>query len=402
VLTGNELEGPIPPEFGNLWMLEQLALSNNPLNAELPDELWSLSELQLLAIEYAGLVGDLEPEVSQLTNINVLALTGNRLAGTLPDELADMTSLTVLALADNNFAGVIPVGLAELPNLTSLQLNGNNLISPVPPTATPAPTPPPFVPPVVVIGATPTPVPATPTPVPTVPPASGPIGVATPTPTPAQVPTPTLTPVPTLPPVTPAPTVTPVPTATPVPPTPVAPPAPAAAVTNALSCVAGNGRVDVRVADLRSDLTAGNVTYDVTVGTVGPRSRTLGPLGTAVVAVTGRPDGPLEIVVSSQGTILYSETVEIDCDPNDQEVLVVVDCFGPHGRVQATLTNPTSTSVTYAVTVGRLATRLQTVPAGGTGFFVFTGRRNGPLGVTITRDASLLVSTGYIIDCPDR
>ena len=45
-LSGNRLSGPIPPEFGNLVNLEQLALFENELSGPLPAEFGKLKKLK--------------------------------------------------------------------------------------------------------------------------------------------------------------------------------------------------------------------------------------------------------------------------------------------------------------------------------------------------------------------
>lgn len=75
------------------------------------------------------------------------------------------------------------------------------------------------------------------------------------------------------------------------------------------SCLAGMGRVDV---DLLNRGT-GTAKFEVLVGALAPRVRTLAPGATQRVSVTGRPDGTLPVEVFRSGTLIHSETVVIAC-----------------------------------------------------------------------------------------
>lgn len=77
-----------------------------------------------------------------------------------------------------------------------------------------------------------------------------------------------------------------------------------------VSCIAENGRIDV----LLSNTTLSTATYSVVVGDLDARVHTLDPGRSVLVTVTGRPDGPIPVVVI-RGTIpLRRDPVMVACD----------------------------------------------------------------------------------------
>lgn len=91
-----------------------------------------------------------------------------------------------------------------------------------------------------------------------------------------------------------------------------APGAPEVAVD--VSCLAGNGRIDVNLANT----TNSTAVYSVTVGTLDPREVTVKSGGVGRTTRTGRADGPIDIVVHRSGVNGYVEiwtSVEtVTCD----------------------------------------------------------------------------------------
>lgn len=75
------------------------------------------------------------------------------------------------------------------------------------------------------------------------------------------------------------------------------------------SCLASRGRVDVHLLNRG----AGPATFEVVVGILAPRTRTLAPGETARVSVTGRPNGDLPVVVRRNGSVIYDQVSPIAC-----------------------------------------------------------------------------------------
>ena len=113
VLNRYGLNGPIPPELGNLTSLNRLVLDNNRLT-ELPPEIGNLSNLTSLFINYSELGGQIPPELGNLTDLDTLTLTDNRLTGEIPPKLGNLTNLTRLRLSGNRLTGCVPATLRDV------------------------------------------------------------------------------------------------------------------------------------------------------------------------------------------------------------------------------------------------------------------------------------------------
>ena len=126
-LASNSLTGPIPPELGNLANLMDLNLDSNDLTGPIPAELGDLANLTRLSLASNSLMGQIPPDLGNLANLEDLSLSGNDLSGPIPPQLGRLTSLTRLWLNWNNLTGAIPSELGELANLTYLYLGRNSL-----------------------------------------------------------------------------------------------------------------------------------------------------------------------------------------------------------------------------------------------------------------------------------
>ncbi|WP_171017267.1 leucine-rich repeat domain-containing protein [Maribacter sp. ACAM166] len=136
----------LPPEIGQLTMLEKLNIFNNKIT-EVPNEIGELKNLVFLSLS-SNLIQVLPSEIGELTNLKILILTDNQIGSLpaeignlnqltnlvarsnsltmLPAEIRGLTSLKILSLANNQFESIIPE-VGDLNNLTSLNLNGNSL-----------------------------------------------------------------------------------------------------------------------------------------------------------------------------------------------------------------------------------------------------------------------------------
>ena len=96
---GNNLEGTIPVELGNLDRLETLQFTWNKLNGAIPPELGRLSNLGTLALVANDLSGTIPDELGKLTKLRSMVFSGNpRLRGPLPLTFKNLTSLGTLAI----------------------------------------------------------------------------------------------------------------------------------------------------------------------------------------------------------------------------------------------------------------------------------------------------------------
>ncbi|GJM88940.1 hypothetical protein PR202_ga05523 [Eleusine coracana subsp. coracana] len=85
-LAGNNFEGPIPPEYGNLTSLVAMDLFNNKLSGPIPSTIGNLKLLVFLRIDH------------------------NRLSGPIPAELAALLALAEADFSNNDLCGTIPTG----------------------------------------------------------------------------------------------------------------------------------------------------------------------------------------------------------------------------------------------------------------------------------------------------
>lgn len=168
-----------------------------------------------------------------------------------------------------------------------------------------------------------------------------------------------------------------------------------ASVTARWSCLGPDGRVDVEIQN-RGDAPA---TYQVQIGDLTVRSVTVDTGATNQTTATGRADGQLSIVVKLDGSVNYSETVVIDCDPDDTEVAIVVSCLGGNGRIDTYLTNIAEGAEEYSVAVGDLVPRRRVVATGETVRVSVTGRSDGPLPITVDRSATPIFADTAHVAC---
>lgn len=160
-------------------------------------------------------------------------------------------------------------------------------------------------------------------------------------------------------------------------------------------CVAERGWVDVRVRNASASFTR---TAEVSVTNLDPRTVSVAPQAEELVRRTGRPNGVLTVVVTSDaGARVLEEQVEVNCTPP-----LKVSCLAGNGRVDAYLYNRGSSSATYTVTVGALAPRSRIVGSYQTTRVTVTGRPDGALPVTIARNGTVERSETVSIACDPR
>jgi Leucine-rich repeat (LRR) protein len=132
-LQGNNLNGSIPPEIGDLDSLKQLYLNgNNGLTDSLPYEIGNLSKLERLYIYSCNLTGSIPPELGNMASIKQIALDRNSLTGPIPSSFGNLLNLDYLSLHHNNLTDSIPSSFGNLSNLGYLDLRNNNLTGSIP------------------------------------------------------------------------------------------------------------------------------------------------------------------------------------------------------------------------------------------------------------------------------
>ncbi|KAF7849000.1 hypothetical protein BT93_L1351 [Corymbia citriodora subsp. variegata] len=132
-LSFNNFTGEIPASYGRLPALSALSLYSNLLNGTIPSFLGNLSELTLLEIGYNPFVqGPLPPEIGNLFRLERLWVAGSNLVGEIPSSIGKLTSLKNFDLAYNMLSGKIPDAIAGLRSVEQIELYDNNLSGELP------------------------------------------------------------------------------------------------------------------------------------------------------------------------------------------------------------------------------------------------------------------------------
>ncbi|XP_050379403.1 leucine-rich repeat receptor protein kinase HPCA1-like [Argentina anserina] len=163
ILAGCSFSSSIPEELGNLEQLSFLALNTNKLTGSIPASLGNLSKLYWLDLAENQLTGTIpvsngtSPGLDQLANakhfhfnknqlsgsipaklfsakmilIHVL-FDGNKLSGTIPSTIGLVQTLEALRLDSNDLTGTVPASISNLMNVNELNLAFNKLTGPLP------------------------------------------------------------------------------------------------------------------------------------------------------------------------------------------------------------------------------------------------------------------------------
>ena len=129
---GNNLQGNIPAEIGNLGSLEVLNLMNNQLISNIPSEIGNLGKLTTSLFGGNQLSGNIPKTIGNLDNLQTIDWSSNKLNGRIPSEIGDLDSLSTLNLWGNELSGSIPREIGNLNNLEQLKLFDNQLIGIIP------------------------------------------------------------------------------------------------------------------------------------------------------------------------------------------------------------------------------------------------------------------------------
>ncbi|CAN6162938.1 unnamed protein product [Urochloa humidicola] len=140
-ISNNSLTGDIPIELMNMAMIqyERNAVRLDPKFLELP-VYWTPTRQYrmlnsfpiLLNVGYNSFTGSIPPEIGQLKMLDVLNFSSNNLSGEIPWQISNLTSLQVLDLSNNQLTGEIPPKLSDLHFLSIFNVSNNELEGPVP------------------------------------------------------------------------------------------------------------------------------------------------------------------------------------------------------------------------------------------------------------------------------
>ena len=127
-LNGNQIEGYIPDEMGQLFKLQHLDLSWNRLIGGVPPKFGELVQLEQLLIYHNKLTGTLPSTLGNLVQLQHFYADRNKFTGTIPETLGGLHNLMELSLFSNNFT-FVPATLVDLKKLTTLALQSNAIKS---------------------------------------------------------------------------------------------------------------------------------------------------------------------------------------------------------------------------------------------------------------------------------
>lgn len=115
----------LPPEIGQLCLLESLSVSNNNIS-EIPSEIGQLKNLKYLSLNNLKLSA-LPAEIGALSQLTYFSASGNDLEG-LPAEIGQLAALENLDLGSNRLAS-LPSEIGGLISLKSMDMDGNRIVA---------------------------------------------------------------------------------------------------------------------------------------------------------------------------------------------------------------------------------------------------------------------------------
>ncbi len=128
-LSGNNLNGPLPDEFGDLTSLIIVQLANNSLHDQIPGSVGNLTNVIELYLGNNNLSGSIPSTIGGMSSLAIFGAPNNNLSGEIPSELGDITGLVRIGLRNNNLSGDVPASLSSLGNLTHLNMHDNEIAS---------------------------------------------------------------------------------------------------------------------------------------------------------------------------------------------------------------------------------------------------------------------------------
>lgn len=123
-LSGNNLNGPLPSNLGDLTDLTSLDLSANSISGSVPTSIGSLVMITQLNLSNNLLTGQLPSGIGNLNQLVSLRLNKNQLSGDIPSTVGSFVGLTIVALEENHFTS-LPAFISTV--ITQLSVGSNNL-----------------------------------------------------------------------------------------------------------------------------------------------------------------------------------------------------------------------------------------------------------------------------------
>ncbi|CAN6561061.1 unnamed protein product [Malus baccata var. baccata] len=144
-LLSNLISGEFPKELCRLPVLvdKSIAAQGDQYDLELPIYVTSstgilnaygrLSNIPpVINLSTKNITGNIPPEIGQLQLLQKLYLDDNNFSGNIPDQMSNLKNLEVLDLSGNHLSGKIPSSLTSLNFLKSFDVSCNNLEGQIP------------------------------------------------------------------------------------------------------------------------------------------------------------------------------------------------------------------------------------------------------------------------------
>ncbi|KAL6614963.1 hypothetical protein ACP70R_037233 [Stipagrostis hirtigluma subsp. patula] len=117
-IENNFFNGSIPITLGNLESLVEFNLSRNNFTGRIPSELLNVPSLaHLVDFSYNLLEGPIPPEIGNLKSVSFFYADSNQLSGEIPSTIGECQLLQNLFLQNNFLSGTLPQLLSGLKNL---------------------------------------------------------------------------------------------------------------------------------------------------------------------------------------------------------------------------------------------------------------------------------------------
>jgi len=175
-------------------------------------------------------------------------------------------------------------------------------------------------------------------------------------------------------------------------------------VTIAVSCLAGNGRVDVNIINVGDTAAA----YRIEFTGLSARQLTVPAGDWWRMPITGRPDGTFPMQILRDGVPVSNTAVTIGCDVEEPlltlpEVQVINACRGANGYILFQFINDSSADKPYLIRFGAIPNRSTTAVANGQSVRAVTGRPDGAYSYQIVSGAAVVETGAVVVDCdPDE
>ncbi|KAF0936039.1 hypothetical protein E2562_038346 [Oryza meyeriana var. granulata] len=130
--------GELPPTLGNCSNLKILDVKINYLSGDLGNinfsSLSNLKTIDLLMNNFIGTIPEsvIPPEIGQLKLLDTLFFSFNSFSGEIPQAICNLTNLVMLDLSNNNLTGIIPLVLNKLHFLSAFNVSNNDLEGTIP------------------------------------------------------------------------------------------------------------------------------------------------------------------------------------------------------------------------------------------------------------------------------